>query len=469
MASPLPSGDVAARLNRLPVATRSHKRWAIPLAGVFLFELADIQTFGLVAPELKEQWGLSVGDIGLVTSLAFLGMFAGAIIGGRVSDVWGRKWPLIGSVTFFSIFSILGAVAPNLAVLGVVRVLTGVGLTGMTMIGLAYISEMYPRDLRGRYLAIIFGTGLLGIPVVSWFARLVVPMGEHGWRWVFVFGGLGLVFAAWMIPALPESARWQADRGRAADAEALTARLEDEARAAVGGPLPDPRIEAAPPRDGRMRELFDRTYRKRTITLVVVNVFVLLGFYGFNGWVPTLLVEHGFKTVESLTYTSIVSIGAIPGALLAWPFIDRIERKIAAGAMYVLIAVLALVYGFTGQVAVILVSGFLISMLLQTTTVFMYTYGPEIYPTRLRGVGGGLGNGTGRLATFGGGNLVPVIYATFGYAAVFIYIAVVLAAAGTLLAALGERTTRRSLELIADDTAPADPVRPPGASAARGR
>ena len=361
-----------------------------------------------------------------------------------------------------SVSSLLGAVAPNLTVMGIARVLTGVGLTAMTMIGLAYVSEMYPRDQRGRYLAVIFGTGLLGIPIVSWFARLVVPLGDHGWRWVFVFGGLGLIFAAMMIRMLPESARWQADRGRVAEAEALTATLEAEARAATGGELPEPEVEAAPPRDAKMGELFNRTYRKRTIVQVVVNVFILLGFYGYTGWVPTLLVEHGFATVESLTYTSIVSIGAIPGALLAWPFIDRVERKFAAAAMYVLIAVLALIYGFTGQVAVILISGFLISMLLQTTTVYMYTYGPEIYPTRLRGVGGGLGNGTGRLATFGGGNLLPVIYGTFGYAAVFVYIAGVLTLSGIILAIFGERTTRRSLELIADDTA--DPtVREPSA------
>lgn len=451
-------GDVVARLNRLPVATRSHRRWAVLLAGIFLFELADIQTFGLVAPELKDQWHLSVGDIGLVTSLAFLGMFFGAIVGGRASDVWGRKWPLIGSTAFFSVFSLLGAASPNLAVMGVIRVLTGFGLTAMTIIGLAYISEMYPRDLRGRYLAIIFGTGLLGIPVVSWFARFVVPSGPDGWRWVFVFGGLGLLFALGMVRGLPESARWQADRGRSADAEELTVRLEAEARAATGAPLPEPAVEAPAPPSGRMRELFNPTYRKRTITLLVVSVFTLLGFYGFNGWVPTLLVEHGFKTVESLTYTSIVSIGAIPGALLAWPFIDRLERKYAAGAIYVVIAVLAVVYGFAGQVGVILISGFLISMLLQTSTVFMYTYGPEIYPTRLRALGGGLGNGTGRLATFGGGNLVPVIYETFGYAAVFIYIAGVLAISGILLATLGERTTRRTLEHIADETRPPSPA-----------
>ena len=70
------------------------------------------------------------------------------------------------------------------------------------------------------------------------------------------------------------------------------------------------------------------------------------------------------------------------------------------------------------------------------------------------------------MATIGGSNLLPVIYATLGYTAVFLYVAVVLAAAGILLMTMGERTTRRSLEEIEKPTArpPSLPPIPTGSA-----
>jgi len=87
--------DVSARLDRIPVVTRSHRIWAALLCAVFLFELADLNTFAYVAPALRQHWAASVSSIGLVTSAAFLGMFVGALIGGKVADALGRKWALI--------------------------------------------------------------------------------------------------------------------------------------------------------------------------------------------------------------------------------------------------------------------------------------------------------------------------------------------------------------------------------------
>lgn len=449
-AQPTASPTLVARMNRLPLATTRHKRWVWLLVGVFVFELADLNTFGFAAPGLIKYWHISVGTIGNVTSAAFLGMFAGALVGGKAADQMGRRRALIASSIFYSVFSLVTAAATNVAMLLVFRFFTGLGMEAMTVIGLTYVSEMYPRAFRGRYQSLILGIGLVGIPAMSWFARGVVPLGADGWRWVFVLGGGGLIAAVLMIKYLPESIRWQEAQGRGAEAEALVAELEAEAEAKTGEPLPAPEPEAITV-PGRFTELFGRTYARRTVVLSLAWIFGILGFYGFNGWIPTLLVEHGYQLTTSLTYTAIISIGAVPGGLFAWPFTDRWQRKYALLVFCTLIAALILVYGFVPNQAVVLVVGFFVSFFLQTETAFIYTYTPEIFPTRLRGAGSGFTVGLGRLAGFAGGYLVASIFSGFGYAAVFIYVAIAMAAEGVILGVFGERTSRRALENIAEE------------------
>lgn len=56
--------------------------------------------------------------------------------------------------------------------------------------------------------SLLLAVALLGIPLVSWLSRWVVPMGDNGWRWVFVAGGSGLIVALVATRLLPESVRW---------------------------------------------------------------------------------------------------------------------------------------------------------------------------------------------------------------------------------------------------------------------
>lgn len=450
----------SARLDRLPTLTRAHRIWVVLLCAAFLFELADLNTFAYVAPALQKHWGISVSSVGTVTSAGFLGMFIGALIGGRMADLLGRRWALIGATAFYSLFSLISAASPNIVVLGVFRVLTGVGLEAMTVIGLLFIAEMFPARQRGRYQSLVLGIGLIGIPVMSWFARGVVPLGGNTWRWVFVLGAVGLIAAIAMFRWLPESVRWLEAHHRIEQANALVTPLEAEVRDRTGAALPTVTIQTSSEYPGRIRELFTGRYRNRTLILSLAWIFGILGFYGFNSWVPTLLVQNGYPIVESLTYTAILSIGAVPGALLAWPMIDRWERKHTIIVIELITAAFVLVYGFVANVPVILVAGFCTTMLLQTQTAFLYTYTPEVFPTRLRGAGTGFTNGLGRLAGVAGGVLVAAVFAAWGYTSVFIYVAAAMTLAGLVIVLFGPHTSQRSLETITETSTPTGPGQP---------
>src|SRR4051812_331599 len=183
--------SAAARLDRLPIFS-FHRQILWLLAFCFFFELGDINTFAFSAPAIRAQWGISIGTIGFITSGTFFGMFLGAATGGWFADHIGRKRALIVAVTWFSLFSLLNAVAWEPYGLFAARLLTGIGLSAMTAIGITYIAEMYPARARGTFQGWVMGVGLCGIPGAALIARILVPAFAFGWRLVFVWGATAI-------------------------------------------------------------------------------------------------------------------------------------------------------------------------------------------------------------------------------------------------------------------------------------
>jgi putative MFS transporter len=180
--------------------------------------------------------------------------------------------------------------------------------------------------------------------------------------------------------------------------------------------------------------------------LGVVWVFQTLGFYGFVSWVPTLLAAHGFSLVHSLTFSALTTLGAVPGALLAWTVSDRFGRKAPIAVVAAVIAICGLGYGLTFNAVAIVAFGFCVNALIQTFAAMLYAYTPELYPTDLRNSGNGLVYGLGRLSNIVGPLVVAAIFESFGYQPVFVYIAACWVIVALTVAVFGPRTGMRSLE-----------------------
>lgn len=435
--------SAAARLDRLPIT--SYHRWMMWILGfVFFSELGGINTFAFAAPAILKQWHLSVTMVGYLTSATFLGMFVGAAGAGWFSDRMGRKRALILTTVWFSLFSLLNSVVWEPTGLFIARLLTGVGLSAMTVVGITYVSELFPASKRGAYQGWIMTIGLVGIPATAYVARFCIPMASWGWRLVFVWGGLGLIFAI-LAAKFEESPRWYENRGKLAEADAVLDRLEARARAEFGDLPPVQEPVSAPVRRRGYSELFARGQLSRTTIMLVVWITQTLGFYGFAAWVPTLLVEHGFSLVHSLAWSSSIFIGAPLGALISALVAERWERKWTITVVPVVIAFCGLMYGLTFKTALIIVFGFLVTTFTQTYAPLLYAYTAECYPTEVRNSGTGLAYGVGRLANAFGPLIVAFLFTRYGYTSVFVYIAAMwLMAAGTI-GLFGPFTTGRSL------------------------
>lgn len=412
---------VLARLDRLPWS--SHQRRVVcTLALCFAFELADINTFAYAAPAVRSYLGISVRDISLITSAGFTGMFLGATFGGRLAERFGRRRSLRAAVLCFSVFSLLNAVCTSAGTLLAARFATGTGLGAMTVVAVTYLAELVPAAQRGRLQSATLALGLLGIPAMSFFSRAVVGLGTNGWRLVFLFGGVGLL-ALLPVSRLPESPHWLLSRGRAEEAERVLRGIE--AVVARRHELPPPEesaVVAVPVVRAPVRELFRGALARRTIMLAVVWVFLTISYYGFASFAPTLLHEHGFSLTSSVGYSALTTLGAVPGALLAWPVSDRFGPRGPVTAFSLVFAASGVAYGLTFHPAAIVTFGILVAALNQTLVALMYSYTPRMFPTELRATGTGFCYGAGRALNAVGPLLIGQIYLTTGYVPVFVFI-----------------------------------------------
>lgn len=438
------NSNAGNRLDRLPIAT-FHKWILVAVSFAYFFEFADTNTFAVVAPQLVKQWGISMNTVAYITSISFLGMFIGSVIGGWIADKLGRKKGLVITVAFFSIFSLLNAVAWNPLSLGVFRFITGMGLSAMTIVSSTYISEIFPAKLRGKYQGYAMVIGICGTPATTWVARFLIPIAPWAWRLVFLWGALGMLFFLF-LPMIVESPLWYESRGEFDKADAVLKKIEDKVSAEKGTlPAPlDSLQEVKTTKKVPIAELFKGKYLRNTLVLSILWIAQTIGFFGYSSWAPTLLAKQGFAVEKSLTYVALSTLGAPLGSFLAAIVADRFERRWLLSINGVLIAIAGLLYGVTFNPAFIVVFGLLVNMFERSYTSLAYAYSPELFPTEARATGTSVPYGIGRLANLIGPIIISSLYTGYGYQSVFYFIAGTWLVGAIVLSLFGQNTRKKA-------------------------
>ena len=160
---------------------------------------------------------------------------------------------------------------------------------------------------------------------------------------------------------------------------------------------------------------------------------------------PTLLVEHGFKLVDSLAWASAIQIGGVPGAFIAAYLSDRWQRKYWIVIFAILIATCGILYGLTFNTLFIVIFGGLMTMFIQAFAPLLYAYTAECFPTEIRSSGTGFTYGIGRLSNAAGPLVIAFLFTTYGYLSVFVYIAACWMVVAAIVATMGPLTRGRPL------------------------
>src|SRR3989454_5892875 len=433
-----------ARLDRVPL-NRFHWRLLL-LSGLgWMFDAMDVLMLSFLLTPIRNEFKLDATAVGLVASATFVGMFLGAAVSGRLADRYGRRGVVTTTLIVFSFGSALSALAPTFETLLLARVVAGLGLGGELPVAATLVSELSPRAQRGRMIVLLesfwaYGTILAGVVAIT-----VLP--AYGWRWAFAVGALPALYVAYLRRALPESPRYLAERGRAAEADAIVRRVER----AGGGALLTLAPAVAPMRAGRTRisELWSARYARRTAMLWIVWFGVVLTYYGIFLWIPTLLVARGLAEVRSNEFFFLSTLAQVPGYFSAAWLVDRWGRKPTLVAYLLGTAVTAFLFGNAGTGTDAFVWAALLSFFDLGVWGVVYAYTPQLYPPAVRPTGAGVAAAVGRFGGIFGPYLTPVLVPAIAQGGTFALFMGLLVITPAAVAVLGEETRGRSLEEIA--------------------
>ncbi len=126
---------------------------------------------------------------------------------GRLSDQLGRKFVLLAAIFVFTAGSLLGAVAWDMNVLIVSRVIQGLGGGGLMVLSQAAIADVVPVRDRGKYMGFLGAafafSSVVGPLLGGWFTE------GPGWRWTFwinvPLGALAFIVTAIMLTNPPKN------------------------------------------------------------------------------------------------------------------------------------------------------------------------------------------------------------------------------------------------------------------------
>ncbi len=130
-------------------------------------------------------------DPQLVISSIFGGMIFGGLLGGPLSDSFGRKSALFFGFALYILGSLLAATATSFPMLLAGRVLQGFGASIPATVSIALVRDLYVGDAMGRIMSFSMSVFIL-VPILA-------PMGGQA---VMLFGGWRLIFAAYVAIAL---------------------------------------------------------------------------------------------------------------------------------------------------------------------------------------------------------------------------------------------------------------------------
>jgi len=196
---------------------------------------AEARVIAALLPALAADLHSTIAGAGLLITLYALPYGLFQVVYGPLADRFSRQRVLAVALGLFAIGTLCSGLAPNMALLLILRVCTGAAAAGVIPVALAYISDTVPYAERqaalGRMVGVVAFAGMISAALGGAIVELV------GWRVLFLgYGALALLVATLLLRLPMRSTRpqGQAALGLLAPYRAVAARAGRRAAALYG-------------------------------------------------------------------------------------------------------------------------------------------------------------------------------------------------------------------------------------------
>ncbi len=346
---------------------------------------------------LTTQYHLSSGMLGFTVASALWGTVIGAIFSSIPGQRYGRRDSLRVMAVFYVISALGCALAWNIESLLIFRFIGGLGIGGSSVLGPMYIAEIAPPKWRGRLVGFFQVNIVVGILLayISNYLIGTMQLGALEWRWQLGISALPAALFALALFFIPRSPRWLIMKGRYT--EALEVLVETK--------VDDPQRELDEIRDALAREvpgkddsLWARKYRLPVVIALTVGMFCqLTGINAVLYYLNDIFALAGATKLSGSLQACAVGAMNLVATLAAMSVIDRFGRKKllligTAGLALCLTAIGYLFYTHSHLNLLIWLLMIYIGLFAISHGAVVWVYISEVFPTRMRSKGQGLGS-----------------------------------------------------------------------------
>ena len=375
----------------------------------WMFDGFEMGLFPIVArPALMDMFASNAGSdefvgqwMGWITAVFLVGAALGGFLFGALGDRIGRVKAMSWSILLYSLCTGMGYVAQSPWDLAGYRFLASLGMGGEWSLGVALVMESWPERWRPMMAGIIGAAANVGFLLVGAIGR-IWQVSQDNWRWMWLVGIAPALLALLIRLFVPESQKWQSARENNRDHSPI-------------------------------REIMTPPLLWHTLLAICLSSIARIGTWGSVQWIPLwvdqMTGDHlpGAKGEATMLSGAGAIVGCLGGALMG----GKLGRR---WAFFFLCLGSLLVCGFLfrGGLAYGNWLKTLIFLAGMTTAVFygwFPLYLPELFPTRSRATGQGIGYSAGRfLAAMGAiasGQLVALFggdYARMGSVITLVYL-----------------------------------------------
>ena len=190
--------------------SRGQARFAVALLfGVNFLNYIDRYVIAAVLPLIQQEFRLDDERAGYVLSMFVLVYMAASPFTGVMGDRWPRRYLVGSGVLLWSVATIATGFANSYHHLLLARSFIGIGEAGFGAVSPTIISDLFPKERRGRMLAFFF----VAIPVGSALGYILggAVGAHHGWRTACFLAGAPGILLGLLAFFMVEPARGRGD------------------------------------------------------------------------------------------------------------------------------------------------------------------------------------------------------------------------------------------------------------------